>query len=52
MVLYDLSKIENITMNHLYDGSDKSIEDKLKLKNITYKLKEPEKEYNILKLNL
>ena len=49
MVLYDLSKIENITMNHLYDGSDKSIEDKLKLKNITYKLKESEKEYNILK---
>ena len=34
MVMYNLSKLENIPMNSVYDGSDMTPVDKLKLKNI------------------
>lgn len=49
MVEYNLAKIENISLNSVYDGSDMSPLDKLKLKNITYTIKDDNRKYNILK---
>lgn len=49
MVMYNLSKLENIPMNSVYDGSDMTPVDKLKLKNINYTIKDNNQKYNILK---
>jgi len=49
MVLYNLSKLQNISMNSVYDGSDMTPVDKLNLKYINYTIKETNQKYNILK---